>query len=221
MTFALTQAPSPLWYFARAAGFVSLVLLALTVALGIALTLRWRSAAWPTFISDGLHRYIGTVFLVFLAAHVATVLLDPFTKFSLADVLVPFKSSYRPIWMGLGICAAELALALALSVHVRRWIGYRAWRVIHYGTYATFPVAFLHGLGTGTDSHTLWGAAIYGACGLPIAGLALVRTLSGGTTGKEAAAGARPRRPQASKRPWAPARDLPGRSDSEASLSEF
>jgi methionine sulfoxide reductase heme-binding subunit len=180
VTLALTQTPSALWFFARAAGFVSLVLLSMTVALGIALTLRWRSQGWPTFVSDGLHRYLGTVFFVFLAVHVVTILLDPFTKFSLADVLVPFKSSYRPLWMGLGICAAELALALGLSVHLRRWIGYRAWRVLHYGTYATLPIAFLHGLGSGTDSLTWWGTAIYAACGLPIAGLVVARVISGG-----------------------------------------
>lgn len=189
MTVALTQTPSALWYFARAAGFVSLVLLSLTVALGIALTLRWRSREWPTFVSDGLHRYLGIVFFVFLAVHVITILLDPFTKFSLGDVLVPFKSTYRPLWMGLGICAAELALALGLSVHLRKWIGYRAWRALHYGTYATLPVAFLHGLGTGTDSLAWWGTAIYAACGLPIAGLVALRVVTGGRA-KDMQAGA-------------------------------
>jgi methionine sulfoxide reductase heme-binding subunit len=151
MTAALTQTPSALWFFARAAGFVSLVLLSTTVALGIALTLRWRSPGWPTFVSDGLHRYLGIVFFVFLGVHVVTLLLDPFTKFSLGDVLVPFKSSYRPLWMGLGVCAAELAFALALSVHLRKWIGYRAWRILHYGTYATLtdrlPPRPGHGIG--------------------------------------------------------------------------
>src|SRR5258708_44114 len=108
---ALTQTPSPLWYFARASGFVSLILLTATVAVGLALAMRWRSARWPLFLSDGLHRYLGTVLFVFLAVHVLTLWLDPFAKFSLADVLIPFRSSYRTLWMGLGICAAELGLA--------------------------------------------------------------------------------------------------------------
>ena len=176
---ATTQAPSALWFFARAGGFVSLVLLTLTVALGIALTLRWRSASWPTFISEGLHRYLGTLFLVFLSIHVATILLDPFTRFSLADVLVPFVSTYRTFWMGLGICAAELALALGLSVHARRLIGYRAWRVLHYGTYALFPMALFHGLGSGTDTHTWWAGAIYMSCGMAVGALVTVRLLGG------------------------------------------
>jgi predicted ferric reductase len=179
MILALTQAPSPLWYFARAAGFVSLILLAFTVGLGLALTLRWRTDRWPTFISDGLHRYLATVFFVFLGIHVETLLLDPFTKFTLSDLLIPFVSTYRPLWMALGICAAELALALALSVHIRRWIGYRAWRVMHYGTYATFPLVIAHGLGAGSDTRTWWGLGIYIICGSAVTGLAAARFFGG------------------------------------------
>jgi predicted ferric reductase len=179
MILALTQAPSPLWYFARAAGFVSLILLAVTVALGLALTLRWRTDSWPTFISDGLHRYLATVFFVFVGIHVETLLLDPFSKFTLSDLLIPFVSTYRPFWMAMGICAAELALALALSFNIRRWIGYRAWRVMHYGTYATFPLVIAHGLGTGSDTRTWWGLAIYIVCGSAVTGLAAARFFGG------------------------------------------
>jgi predicted ferric reductase len=174
---ALTQTPSPLWYFARASGFVSLILLTATVAVGLALAMRWRSVRWPLFISDGLHRYLGTVLFFFLAVHVLTLWLDPFAKFSLADVLVPFRSGYRTLWMGLGICAAELGLALAVSVHLRRWIGYRAWRALHYLTYATFPLAVAHGLGSGSDTRTWWGLAIYVSCGFVVGTLALARLL--------------------------------------------
>jgi predicted ferric reductase len=201
MVLALTTSASPLWYFARASGFVSLILLTLTVGLGLALALRWRSPRWPLFISDGLHRYLGTVLFVFLAIHAVTLWLDPFAKFSLADVLVPFSSTYRPLWMGLGISAAELSLALALSVHLRKWISYRAWRLMHYATYATFPMAMLHGLFAGSDSRTWWGLAIYAACGVTIGGLALAR-LAGRERAPVGAARSRVDALRLSSRPW-------------------
>lgn len=182
---ALTQAPSVLWYFARASGFVSVILLAATVCVGIALSLRLRSPRWPTFVTEGLHRYLSTVLLVFVAIHVVTLLLDPFAKFSVGDMLVPFASSYKTLWMGLGICAAELLVALALSVYIRRFIGYKAWRAIHYGTYALFPLALIHGLGTGTDTHSAWAVGIYATTGLAV--IALVFWRAGlGATGKGA-----------------------------------
>jgi sulfoxide reductase heme-binding subunit YedZ len=172
---ALAQAPSPLWFFARAAGFVSLILLAGVVSLGLLVSMRWRTPRWPSFLSEDLHRYLGTVLYVFLAIHIVTVLLDPFTRFSIADVAIPFVSSYRPLWMGLGVCAAELTIALGLSVHVRKLIGYRLWRLLHYGTYLTFPVALAHGLGSGSDTHSPWAVAIYMACAITVASLAVLR----------------------------------------------
>lgn len=172
---ALTQAPSVVWYFARAAGFVSLLLLASSVCVGIALSLRLRSPRFPMFLTERLHRYLSTVLLVFVGIHVVTLLLDPFAKFSVADMLVPFASSYKTLWMALGICAAELTLALGLSVHVRRWIGYRAWRLIHYGTYALFPLGLLHGIGTGTDTRNWWGLAIYAITGAAVMALVFWR----------------------------------------------
>ena len=165
---ALTQAPSVLWYFARAAGFVSLLLLTATVCVGVALSLRLRTPRWPTFVTEGLHRYLSTVLLVFITIHVATLLLDPFEKFSVQDVLIPFVSKYRTFWMALGIAAAELVVAFALSIYIRKIIGYRAWRVLHYGTYALFPLSLLHGIGAGTDTHSWWGSAIYVVAAIPV-----------------------------------------------------
>ena len=192
---ALTQAPSVLWYFARAAGFVSLLLLTAAVCVGVALSLRLRTPRWPTFVTEGLHRYLSTVLLVFITIHVATLLLDPFAKFSVQDMLIPFVSTYRTFWMALGICAAELIVAFALSIYIRRFIGYRAWRVLHYGTYALFPLSLLHGIGTGTDTHSWWGAAIYVVAGLPVIALVLWRaslTASGKGAPKTEALSSRP-----------------------------
>ena len=175
MVTALVAQPSPLWFFARAAGFVSLLLLTASVCLGILLTLRVRSRAWPLFLSDRLHSFTALIFFVFVMLHIATVLLDPFTRFGLTDVLVPFASNYRRVWLGLGIVAFELGLAMGLSVYIRRFIGYRAWRILHYSTYAILPMALLHGLATGSDSRSAWGVAIYGSCTIAVVVVTVMR----------------------------------------------
>lgn len=172
---ALTADPSPLWYFARAAGFVSLLLLAAAVGSGLIVTMRWRNHRWPAFVTDELHSYLVVVTYVFIVIHVLTILFDPFTKFSLADVLVPFVATYKSVWMGLGICAFELSVALGASVYLRKLIGYRAWRVLHFGTYAVFPLTLLHGLGTGTDTRSWWAIALYAVSGFVVTTLALMR----------------------------------------------
>ena len=172
---AFVTPPSPVWFFARSAGFISLVLLTISVSLGILFSLRRRSRTWPLFVTDQLHSYATLVFFVFLGLHITTVLLDPFTKFNVTDVLVPFLSPYRRVWMGIGILAAELALALAISGWVRSYLGYRVFRVLHYATYVILPLALVHGLATGSDTKSGWGLAVYVGCVLCVGGLTVVR----------------------------------------------
>jgi sulfoxide reductase heme-binding subunit YedZ len=47
---------------------------------------------------------------------------------------------------------------------LRHRIGRRTWRGLHWLAYACWPVALLHGLGTGTDSGTLWLRGLAVAC---------------------------------------------------------
>ena len=153
----VAAAPSPLWYLSRGTGAVTLVLLTATVVLGIAGTLRWRPAAGlPRFLVDGLHRNLSLLVVVLLAAHVLTAVLDPFAHLRAIDAVVPLASAYRPLWLGFGALALDLLIALVVTSLVRARLGLRAWRAVHWVAYACWPVALLHGLGTGTDASAPW-----------------------------------------------------------------
>jgi sulfoxide reductase heme-binding subunit YedZ len=169
----LAVTPSPLWYADRASGAVTMLLLTATVVLGLGTTVRWKSTVWPKYISAALHQNLSYLILCFLALHVATAILDPFAKLGLRDALVPFSSWYRPLWLGLGVVAAELVVALVLTSLVRKHIGFRLWRVIHWCAYIAWPAALLHGLGTGSDARMAWFLWSQGICVLA-AWLALV-----------------------------------------------
>jgi sulfoxide reductase heme-binding subunit YedZ len=127
-------------------------------------------------VVEGVHRWANLTFLVFLLIHSITILLDSFTHFGLKDVLVPFASAYRPLWLGLGIVAAELAIAVAASVWLRGFLGYRAWHVIHALTYVIVPLSLLHGLGTGTDTRTFWATSLYVLSFIFVFGVVIWRT---------------------------------------------
>ena len=152
------------WYATRATGVVSLVLLTGVVALGVAGTVRLKSGRWPRFLVAGLHRNVTLLALVFLLGHVVTTLLDSFTPIGLRDVVVPFLASYRPIWLGLGVVAFDLVLALTVTSVLRARIGFRAWRSLHWLAYAAWPVAVAHGLGTGSDARFGWLQLLTLAC---------------------------------------------------------
>jgi len=145
-----------LWYTTRGAGAVSLVLLSAVVVLGVLSTLRFESASWPRFLTTGLHRNIALTALVFLALHIVTAVIDPFTHLGWLPAVVPFSSYYRTVWLGLGTIAVELIVAVSVTSLVRGFIGHAAWRTIHWLSYASWPVAVLHSFGTGTDAWSVW-----------------------------------------------------------------
>jgi sulfoxide reductase heme-binding subunit YedZ len=149
-------APSASWYLTRATGVVALLLLTGVVVLGVAGAVRWRTDRWPRFLVAGLHRNLTLLALTLLAIHVLTTVVDGYTHIGLADAFLPFRSSYRPLWLGLGALAFDLLLALTITSLVRARVGYRAWRFLHWLAYVAWPLALVHGLGTGSDARAGW-----------------------------------------------------------------
>jgi hypothetical protein len=163
------------WDVARAGGFTAYVLLGLSVALGLALTMHWQSWRWPRLINSELHNFVTLLSLVFTGIHVLAVWLDPFTRFGWSEVFIPFVSHYRPLWMALGIVALYLGLAIGLSTWLRPLIGYAWWRRLHALTLVSYAMVTVHGIATGSDTRTWWGGLIYAGSALVIAGLLIVR----------------------------------------------
>ncbi|HXC78726.1 MAG TPA: hypothetical protein VNU19_16955 [Candidatus Acidoferrum sp.] len=145
-----------LWYTTRGAGAVSLVLLSAVVVLGVLSSLRFEVPSWPRFLTTGLHRNIALTAVVFLALHIVTAVVDPFTHLGWLAAVIPFSSYYRTFWLGLGVIAFELLIAVTLTSLVRGLIGHSAWRAIHWLSYGSWPVAVVHGFGTGTDKLSTW-----------------------------------------------------------------
>jgi hypothetical protein len=162
--FGVALGPSAYWYLARGTGAVALVLLTASVVIGILGSVRFAAARWPRFAIDALHRDISLLVLVVLVIHIVTSVLDGFAPITLLDGVIPFTSAYRPLWLGLGTLSFDLLVAIAVTSIVRRRIGYGAWRAIHWLAYASWPVAVLHGLGTGSDVKQWWMLALTVVC---------------------------------------------------------
>ncbi|MBO0886263.1 MAG: ferric reductase-like transmembrane domain-containing protein [Acidimicrobiales bacterium] len=147
----VTTGPTALWYLSRGTGLVALVLLTATVVLGIVASVGWASPRLPRFASRDLHRNLSLFCLALLVAHIVTAVADGFAPIGYVASVLPFSSPYRPLWLAFGTLAFDLLLAVTVTSAVRRYLGQRAWRAVHWLAYACWPIAVLHGLGTGTD----------------------------------------------------------------------
>ena len=155
MTLILASTPA-LWYLARGSGIVSLGLLTLTVVLGITTSTRWATERLPRLVVAGLHRNVALLSVVFLLLHVSSVVVDGYVPIRWIDAVLPFGSSYHPLWLGLGAIAFDVLIALVVTSLLRVRLGHRVWRAVHWAAYACWPLALLHGLGIGSDHRRVW-----------------------------------------------------------------
>lgn len=166
------------WYLMRATGTVSLLLLTLVVALGIATSTRLRPRGVPMYVTTTVHRNAALLAVVFLGIHVVAAVIDPMASVRLVAVVVPFTSAWAPLWVGLGALALDLVAALVVTSLVRRRLPHRVWRGVHWAAYAAWPLALSHGLGAGTDRATGWMRGVDALC-VAVVGAALAwRVLS-------------------------------------------
>jgi len=179
MIVTATAGPTAYWYLTRGTGIVALILLTLSVALGVANVRRLRTQDVPRFVFDAVHRSVSLLAVAFTAVHIVTSLLDGFAPIRLIDVIVPFTAPYRPLWVGFGAVAVDLLIAVTITSLLRRRLGYRAWRVTHWTAYASWPVALLHGLGTGSDVKVGWALTIMAGCVIAIIVAVVARATAG------------------------------------------
>lgn len=149
------------WYVARAGGMLAYLLLSSSVVAGLLLSGRARLKHWPRFAVEDVHRFLGLLAGAFIVIHGGALLVDSFLPFSLGQLLLPGTAPYRPLPVALGVVAAELLAALALTNHYRQRIPYRLWRRAHYLNFAAWLLALVHGLTAGTDATTLWALLLY------------------------------------------------------------
>jgi len=165
--------PTTLWYLSRGTGVVSLLLLTAALVLGVAGSLRAR----PRVLLAGLHRNLPLLAIAFVTAHVLTTVADGYAPIGVKDAILPFLSPYRPVWLGLGTVAFDLLLALVATSLLRARIGLRGWRAVHWLAYLSWPIALMHGLGTGTDGKSGWLVLLSVVCALAVAGSVVLRVL--------------------------------------------
>ena len=177
MTFASAAAGVPVaWLVARAAGLVAFALLTVSVTLGLALSTKLLGNRRGKLLF-GWHQTIAWTALAMLVLHMGALAIDPVIGFGPVGVLVPGAAPWRPLPVAAGILTGWLMLALALSFHLRRRIGQKRWRLIHYATFAAFAIALYHAINVGSDLTGARGLIIAGAVAAPVVWLVFARIL--------------------------------------------
>jgi methionine sulfoxide reductase heme-binding subunit len=161
------------WLLARATGLTAYVLLTLSVLAGLVVKAKPFGRALKPATAVDFHRFVALLGITMVALHGITLVLDETVEIGLGALLVPGLAPYRPLWTGVGVLAGELMVLVYVSFALKKRIGQKNWRRLHWATYATFAAATAHGLMAGSDSAEPWALGLYlGAVGAVIAATA-------------------------------------------------
>jgi predicted ferric reductase len=161
-----SEAPKVFWYLSRGSAMVAFALLWASMAIGLLITNR-MARLWPGGpAAFDLHQYVSLLGLGFALFHALILMGDEYIQFTLMRVLIPFTSQeFKPVWVGLGQIGFYIWALLIGSFYVRRKLGNKAWRWIHFSSFLTFAMVLVHGFASGSDSQTIWAAGMYWAAG--------------------------------------------------------
>jgi methionine sulfoxide reductase heme-binding subunit len=143
------------WFISRGAGISAYLIITGSMIYGLMISTRTATGAVPAPVTFGMHEFVSWLGLIFAAAHAVVLMWDAYIKYTPATILVPFTSSYRTVWVGVGQIAFYISALVVASFYARKRIGQKAWRAIHYISFLTFIMVTLHGFYSGTDSKTL------------------------------------------------------------------
>ncbi len=175
------------WHLSRAAGLTAYTLMAASTIWGLFLSSHLLKNWTPGPVSLLLHATVSWLAVGISVVHIGVLLFDGYYKYTLADLLVPFIGPYRPLAVGLGVLAIWLTVAITLSFSFRRLIGQRAWRWLHYTSYAAFALVTIHSLLAGTDVTKPGMGILVGGSFVAVSGLLSWRILQAVSAPKSAA----------------------------------
>lgn len=166
------------WILARASGLSAYVLLTFSVVVGIVVKSRpFGSRVRQAAVID-THRTLAALGLGMLVIHTGSLVLDKTVHMPVQALFIPGLSPYRPYWVAAGVLTAELMVVVYASFSVRRRIGFKNWRLLHWTTYALFAGGTAHGLLAGSDSRRTWALVIYMGAIAAVAGATTWRFLA-------------------------------------------
>src|SRR5512135_1754957 len=140
------------WYITRAAGLMGYFLIWLSTAWGLVVSSKILDGFVERTFTYDFHEFLSWLGLAFIGVHVIVLMADNYLPYNIWQILIPFLSPYRPLWVGIGVIAFYLVLLVTITFYLRSRVGMKTFRAIHLLSFLSYLGATVHGLFAGTDS---------------------------------------------------------------------
>ena len=168
------QAQMRLWLAARATGITAYLILTFVVVTGLILSHPVNRSTWK--LSKQIfpwHENLFVFLVAVLAAHIVSIILDPYAGVGVAGSFIPGLSSYRSVPVALGSLALYSLLISGLTARYTKWLPPGVWLKLHRLSIVVWGLSWAHGILAGADTEAM--ALLYVGTGLVILGAAAYR----------------------------------------------
>jgi len=168
------QAQMRLWLAARATGITAYLILTFVVAIGLVLSHPINRSTWK--LSKRIYPWHENLFvflIAFLAAHIVSIILDPYAGVGVAGSFIPGLSSYRTVPVAVGSLALYSLLITGLTARYTKWLPAGVWLKLHRLSIVVWALSWAHGILAGADTDGI--GPMYVTTGLAILGAAAYR----------------------------------------------
>ncbi len=139
-----------------AIGLIAMMLLTLNFLMGMMLSTAYKKSAYwmklPEQVKklsiNDLHNYTAYIALGLVLVHALLIPLDPSSKFSFTDLILPLNAPHQPkiVLLGLISFIAFVLVIISTQKRIKKSLGFRAWKNIHLISYCTAILFVVHGI---------------------------------------------------------------------------
>jgi predicted ferric reductase len=111
---------------------VAFWLLFASVAMGLGVSSRVFDGMLTRHWVFEVHKFLSIFVLLAMIFHGLIMLSDPYAKFTLSELLVPFTSPCKSNAVAISIITLHGSAAITATFYLKGIIGQSGWRMIHY-----------------------------------------------------------------------------------------
>lgn len=159
------------WLVIRGSGIAAFILLSGSVVWGLMVSSKLLGRLAKVKALTWFHESLGISALMATGVHIFVLSIHDFLPFTWAEILIPGLSSWRTLPVALGVVSLYTLVIVIVSFYVKKHIGQKVWRGIHFASFGLFISALLHGILAGTDTKNPWVIGMYTAAAVAVFGL--------------------------------------------------
>jgi sulfoxide reductase heme-binding subunit YedZ len=142
------------WMIIRGSGIAAFAALSAATIWGLLVSSKLLGRVVKAKPLTWFHESLGIAALLATLVHVVVLSSHEFLEFTWVEILVPGISDWRRGAITFGIVSLYGLVIVVGSFYIKKHIGQKTWRLIHFTSLGVFLGSLIHGVSAGTDTRT-------------------------------------------------------------------